>query len=172
MTEEVTGAAREVAAELAELAPARGPACGGGQAAASLASVLEAAGGLSLSEASSGSLEADIQLSEPETETVEENSSSSTSTSSAASACAGPHVAGPAPSKGAPSGLSSHPLADDGCQVDDSWQPSLDDVATTASCPVLVAAHPGLPYQHISPAVDPCSLPVNDGRWVGAWLGG
>jgi hypothetical protein len=43
------------------------------------------------------------------------------------------------------------------------WRPTEADIAAAASAPVLVAAHPGLPYQQILSG-SPQDLPVNTGR--------
>lgn len=41
-----------------------------------------------------------------------------------------------------------------------TWRPSSEDIAAGGSSPVLLAAHPGLPYQLILSG-DPCCLPIN-----------
>lgn len=44
-----------------------------------------------------------------------------------------------------------------------TWRPSDADFAAAHGRPVLLSAHPGVPYQHISGA-DRRNLPFNDGR--------
>lgn len=46
-----------------------------------------------------------------------------------------------------------------------AWRPTPADAAACATAPLLVAAHPGLPYQKILSG-DPRNLPVNTDRCV------
>lgn len=53
-------------------------------------------------------------------------------------------------------------LTADAAQPIMCWRPSRTDIAAAASSPVLLAAHPGLPYQTVHNS-DPRNLPINDG---------
>lgn len=134
---------------------------------ASLASVVEAAAGLALSDAPS-STPASV-----EENGWEEHCSDSSAPASAAAtlSCAEPHASAALDSssadRGEPASSSSNSSAKGSAgspstSAAGGWAPSSAELAASPHHPLLVAAHQGLPYQRIHSA-NPRSLPVNDG---------